>query len=226
MRMNNFGKAVCVLDTCSIINLDEIILGREDILRYVRCDFDVHVSEVVPIEFVRHRSKMHSREASYWERFLNTRIQRNEILCSDEDALSHFHCSPPVFGGTDNAGEYANARLAMELLMTRKAGQVIFVTDDEKACNAFLRRLCESFPGIILWTSLDVVFYVSGVLMMRGKIGVGEVEDALRDVVASAREWLDLSAQEKSNLVKRREEARRRLQALNAVAKVWRNSNV
>lgn len=226
MTMKQFTKAVCVVDTCSIINLDEITLGRKDVLRYIRCDFDVQFSSIIADEFARHNDKVHSTEASYWSSFLNSRSRDAVKLHDDAAALSVFHTTAPVFGGSNNAGEYGNARLAMELLMSRSVGQVIFVSDDEKARRAFLASLCQSFPGVTLWTSLDVIFYVASILMGSGCIVVEDVEAALRDLVAAAGKWPNLPQDVQSELAKRRADAKKRLQRLESVVKVWRKEHV
>lgn len=220
--MKHFTKALCVVDTCSIINLDDITLGRQDILYHMRCDFDVHVSGVIVDEFLRHKDKVSSEESSFWNRFLRSKKHEPEALCDDSKALGVFHSIPPRFGGMQNAGEYGNARVAMELLMTCQAGHVVFVTDDAKAWRAFLERLRESFPGIALWTSLDVVMYVAGVLMKKGHIGHDDVRAAFRDVIAAAAKWPNMNEQEKSNLIRRRAAAEASLSRLATVAKLWR----
>ena len=222
MNMKHFTKAVCILDTCSIIYLDEIVLGRKDLLTYMRTDFDVHVSDVIVQEYTRHKDKMHGLESSYWLRFLNSRNEVPSHLKRDSETLGVFHASPPAFCGTENAGEYGNARLAIEMLMSCRAGQVVFVTDDERACRAFLGSLRETFPGITLWSSLDVIFYVAGILMVKGMITGEDVDAAARDLVAASPRWETLNEEEKSKLIKRRADARKRRQRLETVTKEWR----
>ncbi|MGO8677249.1 MAG: hypothetical protein ACLQVX_15430, partial [Limisphaerales bacterium] len=134
-----------------------------------------------------HRELLVSREATYWESFLSTRRYRPEVLTDDRTVLEAFYTSAPSFAGTDNAGERGNARVALELLLTRQAGHTIFITDDKSACSSFLGTLRGAFPGIILWSSADVILYLGAILMKERRADFESVRISLRDVYASAR---------------------------------------
>jgi hypothetical protein len=123
----HFGKTACVLDTCSIINLDDIELAGRDVLYYMRRSFDVHVCDAILDELGRHKQRLHSKESSYWPRFLSSRKQAAFVLNDDRTALESFYSAAPSFSGSDDAGERGNTRLALELLITRRFGQIVFV---------------------------------------------------------------------------------------------------
>ena len=82
--MDHFKKTICILDTCSIINLDNILLARKDVLNYMRRHFDVHVCGAIRDEFQRHRDLVSSQEASYWKSFLSSQRYKPKILTDDQ----------------------------------------------------------------------------------------------------------------------------------------------
>ena len=142
--MNHFKKAICILDTCSIINLDEILLARKDVLYYMRLFFDIQVCTAIREEFLRHQELVSSREASYWGSFLSRASYTPSVLDNDRTVVGPFYSTAPTFEGTENAGEHGNARVALELLITRNVGHAVFVTDDMHACNGFLKKMRQS----------------------------------------------------------------------------------
>ncbi len=223
-EFRQFHRVACILDTCSIINLDGIILAREDVLFYMRQFFDVRVCDVIKDEFIRHRAKVDSREATYWERVLSKKTYSPTVLTEDQSAVGPFYTTPPAFTGTDDAGEHGNTRVALELLLTQQVGHAIFVTDDEKACAAFLRTVRRSFPGVNLWTSTDVILYLGALLMKDGKADFEAVRAALRDVhAASATKWDQITEQQKSDIIKKNTANVNSLRLVKSVVDQWRN---
>src|ERR1039457_4402664 len=90
-NMERFTKALCIIDTCSIINLDKITLAQKVVLEYLRRFFDIRVCETIKDEFLRHRDLVVSREASYWESFLSSRRHRPQTLIDDQAVLEPFY---------------------------------------------------------------------------------------------------------------------------------------
>jgi hypothetical protein len=43
----HFGKVACIVDTCSIINLDEIEIAGRNVLYYMRRSFDIYVCDAI-----------------------------------------------------------------------------------------------------------------------------------------------------------------------------------
>jgi hypothetical protein len=223
-EFRHFTRAACVLDTCSIINLDDIILARQDVLFYMRRFFDVRVCGTIKDEFVRHRGKTSSREATYWERVLSNNTFDPSVLTDDSTAIGPFYTSAPTFVGTENAGEHGNTRAALELVLTGQVGHIIFVTDDEKACNAFLRTVRRSFPGVHLWTSIDVILYLGALLLKEGKADFDAIRAALRDVyAAAAKKWDVISERQKSEIIKSQKISVDSLRVVKNVVDHWRN---
>jgi hypothetical protein len=222
--MNHFTRSVCVVDTCSIINLDEIILDKKDVLFYMRQFFDIRVSCVIREEFIRHRSLAKSREASYWVGVLSNKTYAPIVLRSALTAIGPFYTTAPSFIGPANAGEHENMCVALELLLSRQAGHAIFVTDDEKASNAFLSTVRRSFPGVELWTSVDVILYLAALLMKEGKADFDSVKSALRDVYAAgAKKWEQIDSAQKSAIIRKRRQSVESLRIIKSIVDHWRH---
>jgi hypothetical protein len=221
--MKHFTRAACIIDTCSIINLDEIVLAKNDVLFYVRQFFDIHVSAIIRDEFRRHRHLATSREATYWEGVLSKRRYAPTVLTSDSTAIGPLYTTPPSFVGPANAGEHESGRIALELLLMRQAGHIIFVTDDEKACNAFLRSMRRSFPGVHLWTSVDVILYLGAILLKEKKADFDSIRAALRDVyAASAKKWEEIDEAQKSTIIRNQRHSVESLRVVQKVINHWR----
>lgn len=215
----HFGKTACVLDTCSIINLDEIELAGRDVLYYMRRSFDIHVCDAILDELDRHKQRLHSKESSYWPRFLSNQKKAALVLNDDRTALGPFYSAAPSCFGSDDAGERGNTRLALELLITRQFGQIVFVTDDDRARNAFLANVVRSFPGLHLWSSADVVLYLGSFLLKEQKTTFDSIRAALRDLnAASAKTWEQIGDAEKSAIIKRYKDSVANLERLRASA--------
>ncbi|GEM_PF-1972248 len=225
--MNHFTKAICVIDTSSIINLDAIQLANKDILYYIRRFFDVHVYTVIREELQRNRDLVSRGETSYWYSFLSSKSYSPEILIDDSSVVGPFYESPPTFVGPKDAGEHGNARISLELLITKRVGHVIFITDDKKACNAFLGTLRKSFPGITLWTSADVILYLGAILLKEKKTTFENIRAALRDFYASKKKWEDMSETERmaerEAKIKNQGRSVKSLQLIKKVIDHWRN---
>ena len=220
--MKHFTKAVCVLDMCSIVNLDNIELGKKDILYYVRRFFDVRVCRTIRDELQQHQSLVSSQEITYWMGFLSKKIYSPTTLIDDQTIIGPFYSAPPTTFGVRDKGEHGNARVALELLLTKTIGHAVFVTDDEKASNAFLKPMQQAFPGINLWTSVDVILYVGAVLLKERKTGFDDIEAALRDVyVAGARKWSNTN--ETDTIIRKRKKSLDNLKLVKQVVESWRN---
>lgn len=218
--MKHFTKAICVIDTCSILNLDGIELARDDVLRYIRQFFDVHVSDVILDEFNRHRKQLGREEASYWSSTLSSKQFQPQVLTSNETVIAPFYTHPPASFGAEDAGEHANARVAIELLLTKAAGHAIFVTDDLKACSAFLNKMRGSFPGINLWSSADVVLYLGAILLTERRVTYDAIKNALRDVYARRGSFANTD-QYTSQVIKRRKQSAESLKLIAKIANNW-----
>jgi hypothetical protein len=223
-EFKHFTRVACVLDTCSIINLDEIVLAKKDVLFYMRQFFDLHVCDIIKEEFSRHRDKLTSLEATYWGRLLSNKTYNPLVLTENATAIGPFYTNAPSFTGTENAGEHGNTRVALELLLEQHVGHIIFVTDDEKACRSFLTAVRRSFPGVQLWTSIDVILYLGALLLKEGKADFDTVRAALRDVYASgANKWEAISEKQKSEIIKEQKVSVDSLRVVKQIVAQWRN---
>lgn len=219
--MKHFQKTVCVVDTCSIIYLDGIHLGRNSILKYLRTDFNVFVSDSIKRELIKHRAKLNSREATYWHRFLSNKVYRPEVITDDLKCLGPFYDSIPHSFGEKGAGERDNSKVSIELLLTKKAGHVVFITDDIKAQNAFLSSIENVFPGIKLWTSKDVIYYLGGILLKEKKVIYNDVWGALRDVNIKWKNWRNMPEAGRNKLIESLEKSKEDLKKIKTISGLW-----
>ncbi len=219
--MNHFQKTVCVVDTCSIIYLDDINLGRNSILKYLRTDFNVFVSESIKKEFIKHKAKLNSREATYWQRFLSKKEYLPEVTKDDLKCLGPFYDSIHHSFGEKVAGEREIAKVSIELLFTKKAGHVVFITDDIKAQNAFLSSIGSVFPGFKLWTSKDVIYYLGGILLKEKKVIYNDVWGALRDVNIKWKNWRNMSDADRNKLIKSFAKSKKDLKKIKTISELW-----
>ncbi len=219
--MKHFQKTVCVVDTCSIIYLDDIHLGRNNVLRYLRTDFNVFVSDSIKKEFIKHKDKMNSREATYWKSFLSKNVYTLEATKDDVKCLGPFYDSVPHSFGEKGAGERDNSKVSIELLLTKKAGHVVFITDDTNAQNSFLSSIENVFPGFKLWTSKDVIYYLGGILLKEKKVIHADVWGALRDINLKAKNWEAMPKPSKDKLIKNLEKSKRDLEKIKTISELW-----
>lgn len=223
--MKHFTKAACVLDTCSIINLDNIKLAQKDILYYVRRSFDVRVCQTIRDELRKHENLLSkSQEITYWMGFLSKQTYSPKTLVDNQTVIGPFYSNstPPTTFGVRDKGEHGNARVALELLLTKTIGHAVFVTDDEKASNTFLKPMQQAFPGINLWTSVDVILYVGAVLLKEGKTSFDDIKAALRDVYATgAKKWSNTN--ESDTIIGKRKKSVDNLKLVKQVVTSWRN---
>ena len=219
--MKNFTKCMCVIDACSIINLVNITLAREDVLYYLRRYFNIQVCGIIKKEIKQHSSLIESKEGSYWTSFLSKNTYLPGKLKDDKETLIQFYSNPPETFDSESAGERGNARVSLELLLTDKVGHVIFLTDDKNAGNAFLHDLSKSFPGCKLWSSFDLILYLGAQLMRQKKSTWDDVFSALRDVLATnskRRNLSDCTSEAISDINK----YKKLLNKINTVTKQWR----
>jgi hypothetical protein len=203
MSLRSFTKCRCVIDTCSIINLDGVEVGKKNVLKQMRQYCDIQVSPTIRDELKRHQSKLKSREGSVWPQFISSEAYRCKQYGNEEKRLGSFFTSKPAQWGAGDAGERGNACVSVELLLKKSAGHIVFVTDDEKAQRTFLDRFVESFPGVKVWNSADVVLYFGGLLMHDKQVIFDEVKNAVRDVYARLLSWED-GAPPKDAVIKKR----------------------
>lgn len=212
---SDLKRAICIIDTSSIINLDGVKVGPHEILALIRKYLRVCSTDEIIREIKKHLDKVSEHETKRtWPCFLAAMKLKPKTLIADEIVKVFFTQQPKLFGGK-NCGERANACLAMELLLNRKAGKIIFISDDENAKNGFLSCLCEAFPGIHLWTSSDVVFFWGGILLKERETTFDALYDAIWDVRANSGKGGT------SGLIKTINRDKRNLQKLKSITDCW-----
>jgi hypothetical protein len=179
---------------------------------------DIQVSPSIKVELARHKSKLKSQEGSVWPNFISSEMYRCRKYADEEKRLSSFFSSKPKNWGSQDAGERGNACVSLELILTKSAGHIVFVTDDEKAERTFLDQFVASFPGVKLWNSADVVLYFGGLLMHDQQAIFDDVKNAVRDVYARLLSWED-GAPPKDAVIKKRSAKIECLKRLNQTIK-------
>lgn len=219
--MKAFNTSVCVIDTCSIISLDGITLARKSILQLMRDHCKVFVSSEVCSELKERKHLLKSREAAFWPSFSGSVVFTPKVLC-DDDTLRCFHNAPPAKFTAKGAGERGNARVSLEILLSRDHGHVVFLTDDIRAGGSFLDAMAEAFPGINMWTTTDLILYIGSILMKEGSCTWDDTRNALRDLRTNAGNIKRFKTVVTDELISLSGKHKRLLNTVLAVTKCWR----
>ncbi len=191
-------KALCIVDTCSLINLSEVQLARRSLHRWLWQEFEVRYSVAVWEEINRQRHKM-GQDASRrrWDRY----VWDYPTISTCERALFASvprrveagmcrRCRQPIWReqvftpdlDTEDRGERHNCCIALDIVRTGTYRQVIFLTDDQRAIPSYVTPVFETFPLGQIWSSLDFVLYLF--VRHRPRVSLDEVMAVLRDVNA------------------------------------------
>ncbi|HUU00982.1 MAG TPA: hypothetical protein VM425_06040 [Myxococcota bacterium] len=219
--MRQFNRNVCVIDTCSIVTLNAITLARKPLLKLMRAHFNIRVSKEVKGEINKHHKLLDSEEASRWPKFVGSVVFSPSALRADT-TLRCFYTSPPAEFTEKGRGERGNARVSLEILMSKAFGHVVFLSDDINARRSFLYAIGDAFPGVDLWTTTDIVLYFGAILMKEGKCTWDDVWSALRDLRTNAANITCFDSFSKDELISLAGKHKRLLNRIHTVAKMWR----
>lgn len=195
-------KALCIVDTCSLINWQEVELGKRTLYSWLRDEFEVQYSRAVWDEIRQHRHQIESRvirrrgEDFVWEYSAISTCERalfTPFISRTVEAGICRQCGQtiwreqaftPDLTDTRDRGERYNCCIALDIVRTGTYRQVVFLTDDRRAIQSYVTPVFETFPLGQIWTSLDFVLYLF--MRHRSRIPLNEVMDVLRDVNAQA----------------------------------------
>lgn len=168
-------QVVVVSDASSIINLEQVELAGANLTRWLFREFPVEMSSTVHAEVVRHSTD----SSSYRKRRRDDDFGRLETL--------YLSGVPGVtLGVADDAGERHNCCLALEAIRRHRFGQCVFLIDDQRAIDKFIKTTMSDFLAGVCWNSLDLVLYLyfRHCTDHHNRITRTQAENALRDMVA------------------------------------------
>src|SRR6266496_2295598 len=144
------GKALCIIDTSSLINSCEVELGKKSLDKWLWDEFEIKYSRTVLEEFQRGRSRGKSRRrwedhiwplpfVSTYERVIFQSLNReieypcgrcSRIVCRNESFRIDFD-------DERDRGERHNCCVALDAVRVGRYPQVIFLTDDFHAVRDY-----------------------------------------------------------------------------------------
>jgi len=192
-------KPVCIVDTCSLINLSDVQLARRSLHRWLWDEFEVRFSEAVLDEIRRHQRDMGRNRRRDWGKYVykyNTINTRERMLFSSLTRLVEagrcHRCNQtiwqeqsfePDLDNPQDKGERHNCCVSLHIVRNGNfRRQVIYLTDDQRAVRDYVRPVFDVFPLGTIWSSLDFVLYIF--VRHRPRILLQTVLATLRDVNA------------------------------------------
>jgi hypothetical protein len=148
-------KLSCIIDACSYINLGSSSFGKKTILNYL----DNHVN-------LKYPSEVNLEILDHYNRTLPTFLRRRRgIINPSKYSTSEYEKrmlgkSLPRRKKGGNKGEVDCFLLSIDQIHYFKKAGVIFITDDMTALRGILNEWIESFPGLSVWSSLDVILFL------------------------------------------------------------------
>lgn len=199
------GKSLCIVDTSSLINSSEVLLGGRTLDKWLWDEFEIKYSKTVLEEFQQGRSRGNSRRKleehvwqlssiSTYEWILFQSLQREvEYPCRRcLRVLSRKEFFAVDFDEERDRGERHNCCVALNAIKVGRYQQIIFLTEDFHAVRDYAKYFFDTFPLGNIWSLLDFIIY----LFMRhyNRIMLDDVENALRS--ANAQGGISLNSSE------------------------------
>lgn len=189
-------KTLCIIDTCALVDLNNIELARRPLQKWLWKDFEITYSEAVLEEFRTFQHQMSFREiwdAHVW-RFPHMSAYERAIFSSHQRLLEDKHCKQcrqttwktdifkPDLGDTKDRGERYNCCIALNAILEGEYSQIIFLTDDLRAIRDYTAHFFGIFSLGIVWSLLDFIIYLF--TRYQDNISLEDAKNALRDVNA------------------------------------------
>lgn len=197
-------KSLCVVDSCSLINLSEIKIAERTLHDWLFDEFSISYSNVVwdEIKFQSYKLGKDAKKllrkgeqykytiTDHYERtvFENSQISFGSMVDSKSVCRSchqpiyHWEKYPIDLSTDEDKGERHNCCVAIDMINQRKYQHVIFLTDDFNAIRKYVRPIFESVPLGEIWSSHDFIVYLC--TRHNNRINFSQAEDALRDLTA------------------------------------------
>lgn len=199
------GKSLCIVDTSSLINSCEVLLGGKSLDKWLWDEFEIKYSKTVLEEFQKGKSRINPRRKleehvwqlpsiSTYERMLFLSLRREvEYPCRRcSKVLSRNELFSVDLDDERDRGERHNCCVALDAIKTGRYPQIIFLTEDFHAVRDYAKYFFDTFPLGNIWSLLDFITY----LFMRhnNRIILDDVENALRS--ANAQGGISLNSSE------------------------------
>ena len=199
-------KPICVVDTCSLVYLSDIELGTKTLPRWLFDEFNVIYSKIVHEEIGDNIGKMgqDARRCSG-----RTKGEKNVWPLSQVKTIERVLFASPFFRkfevgrcprcrrprientqyepdleSTEEQGERHNCCISLDVVMSTKHQQVIFLTDDHKAIRDYVKPVFDVFPLGTIWSSQDLILHIF--LRHRRQIVLESAQAAIQDTIAKA----------------------------------------
>lgn len=187
-------KTLCIIDTCALVDLNNIELARRPLQKWLWKEFEVTYSDAVLEEFKSFQHHMSFRED--WEvhvwRFPHVSAYERALFSSHQRLLEDKHCKQckqitwktdtfkPDLADAKDRGERYNCCIALNAILEGEYSQVIFLTDDLRAVRDYVAHFFDIFSLGIAWSLLDLIAYLF--TRYQNNISLEEAKKALRDV--------------------------------------------
>src|ERR1700727_1236965 len=149
-------KIDCIIDTCSCIILSNSEFRQASLLTHLNHRTNFNFSNEVFLELKDHR------KGKNLPTFL---FQGNKVVSPRKYSTSTYETR--IIGKTlvsrahgNNKGEIDNYAVSVDQIHHLKSKPMIYITDDKKAKNGFLKDVSPAFPAISIWSSFDVVLFL------------------------------------------------------------------
>jgi|SRR5579859_82440 len=192
--MDKTKKTLCIIDTCSLVYLKDIIIAGRPLHKWLWSEFDVQFSSVILDELSSFKQKLGFRYN--W----SDHIWRSSTISNYETAIfSSYqrkieqgkckHCRQiiwrddtyePNLADTRDRGERHNCCVVLDAILNGKYTQVIFLSDDLRALRDYAQHFFDIFPLGSTWTLFDFITYLF--TKYYGTITLNDVQNALARV--------------------------------------------
>lgn len=176
------SKLACVVDTSVLRHWKGIRLNDLSLDGWLEREFTVHTSEAIIDEITNQErvwgseAKRARKKARQWLWNLTYPAQLELAL------LSHFVDKTEI-NIDKNAGERRNFCATVDLVRKDECRHVIFLIDDERAVEGFLRNAFNTFRVACIWNSLDFVLYLY--IRHKRSMSLPLAKNVVRDVISN-----------------------------------------
>ena len=193
LRRARLKQSLCIVDTCSLVYLNNIELARKPLQKWLWEEFEIKYSEVILNEFWSFRKKVSFREnwEDYVWRFPSMEAYERAVFSLHQKKVSRYcsHCGQisweykpfiPNLTEDKDKGERHNCCLTLYAVLEGDYSQIIFLTDDLQAIRDYATYFFDLFPLGSIWSLLDFIIYLF--IRYHKNISLEDTKNALRDV--------------------------------------------
>jgi len=199
-------QTLCVVDTCSLVYLSNLRLAGKSLHNWLWTEFHVTYSNAVWEEINRHLHKM-GKDAKKLQKnghksiWTNCSLAHYERILFTQSSIPFGYaryagacerCNQPIYRPqklqiditmSEDKGERHNCCVALDALNSGRYQNIIFLTDDFRARDRFVKPIFDSIPLGSIWSSHDFVVFLF--LRHRDRITRDDIGDVLRDLTAN-----------------------------------------